>query len=149
MSSHHLEEIGPAFVEMAHKIAWATVATVDIQNRPRTRVLHPLWEFTDGVLSGIIATGPTPTKRADLDHSPYLSCGYWIPEQDVCRADCEVEWATDDETCEQAWQAFKDAPRPMAMTPPSFQTGPMAQLQMLSPFSSSHPFDFVSSPVRS
>lgn len=36
-----LNAVAPAFVEMAHRIVWASVATVDGQGRPRSRILHP------------------------------------------------------------------------------------------------------------
>ena len=36
-----LASVAPAFVEMAHRIVWASVATVDLQGRPRSRVLNP------------------------------------------------------------------------------------------------------------
>jgi hypothetical protein len=39
-----LETVAPAFVETAHRIVWCTVATVDGRGRPRTRILHPIWE---------------------------------------------------------------------------------------------------------
>ena len=31
------------FVAIAHRVVWATVATVDRRSRPRSRVLHPIW----------------------------------------------------------------------------------------------------------
>ena len=40
-----LTEIAPDFVAMAHRIVWATAATVDPQGRPWTRVLHPIWQW--------------------------------------------------------------------------------------------------------
>ena len=83
-----LEETAPAFVEMAHRIVWATVATVDEEGRPRSRVLHPLWQWDGTSLVGWIATGPTPTKRAHLAHSPFVSVGYWSPDHDTCTAEC-------------------------------------------------------------
>ena len=33
-----LARVAPGFVEMAHRILWATVATVDPEGRPRTRI---------------------------------------------------------------------------------------------------------------
>lgn len=123
----NLETIAPAFVDMAHAIVWATVATVDAKNRPRTRVLHPLWSYSDGELTGVIPTGPTPAKVADLEHSPFLSVGYWAPNQDVCRADCSIAWATDDASCEAAWEAMKNAPEPVGYDPaliPPWADGP-------------------------
>jgi hypothetical protein len=41
-----------AFVAMAHRIVWCTVATVDSQGRPRSRVMHPIWEWDGQVLLG-------------------------------------------------------------------------------------------------
>ena len=40
-----LSEVAPAFVDMAHRIVWCSAATVDRANRPRSRVLHPIWEW--------------------------------------------------------------------------------------------------------
>jgi hypothetical protein len=112
-----LDRVAPAFVEMAHQIVWATVATVDALERPRSRVLHPLWQWDGDTLRGWIATGPTPIKRAHLEHSPYVSVGYWAPTHDHCIAECGAEWAFDDETCEAVWQMFKAAPAPVGYDP--------------------------------
>ena len=68
-----LEETAAAFVEMAHRIVWATVATVDGRGRPRGRILHPYWVWDGPSLVGWIATGPTPVKRAHLEASPFVS----------------------------------------------------------------------------
>jgi hypothetical protein len=125
-----LATVAPAFVEMAHRIVWATVATVDPNNRPRTRILHPLWSFDGTNLSGVIATGPTPAKLADLGHRPYVSISYWSPNQDVCRADCRATWAFDDATCVEVWERFRDAPAPVGYDPaiiPGWRDGPMSE----------------------
>ena len=37
-------ETASAFVKMAHEIVWCNVATIDKKGRPRSRVLHPIWE---------------------------------------------------------------------------------------------------------
>ena len=85
-----LNETAPAFIEMAHQIVWCTVATVDGTNRPRSRVLHPYWEFDGNEMVGWVATGATPTKREHLEHSPYASLNYWTPAQDTCVAECKA-----------------------------------------------------------
>ena len=64
-----LSETAPAFVEMAHRIVWASVATVGPDERPRSRVLHPIWEWDGERLTGWVATGPTPLKVEHLEHS--------------------------------------------------------------------------------
>jgi len=50
---------------------------VDTQGRPRTRILHPIWQWDGTSLVGWVATGPTPTKRAHLAVSPFASRSYW------------------------------------------------------------------------
>lgn len=68
-----LNSIAPAFIEMAHRIVWATVATVDPTGQPRTRVLHPMWEWNGHQLTGWIATGPDTPKAGHLDVEPRIS----------------------------------------------------------------------------
>src|SRR4051794_33871993 len=93
-----LAEIVPSFIEIAHKIVWASVATVDRSGRPRTRVLHPYWEWDGQMLVGWVATAPTPLKRAHLKRGPYVSCRDWAPIHDVAIAECRAELIYDDET---------------------------------------------------
>jgi hypothetical protein len=122
-----LTEIAPAFVEMAHRIVWSSVATVDRSGRPRSRVLHPIWEWDGSTLQGWIATGPTPVKLAHLEQSPFVSIGYWAPNHDTCVAECRAEWAFDDATCIEVWERFKDAPAPVGYDPaiiPPWAGGP-------------------------
>jgi hypothetical protein len=116
-----------AFVEMAHRIVWCTVASVGAANRPRTRVLHPYWRWEDDVLVGWVATAPTPIKRAHLEHSPFVSANYWDPSQDNCTADCRAGWAFDIETRERVWRLFETAPPPLGYDPaviPEWTDGP-------------------------
>ena len=112
-----LEEVAPAFVDMAHRIVWCSAATVDHQGRPRSRILHPLWEWDGAELVGWIATGPTPTKRAHLQHSPFVSCSYWTDNHDTCIAECRADWYFDDETRTAVWRKFADAPAPVGYDP--------------------------------
>jgi len=112
-----LATIAPAFVEMAHRIVWTTAATVGPDGQPRTRILHPLWTWDGESLSGVVATGPTPLKRAHIDHSPHISFNYWDPTQDTCTADCRVEWILDDAGREAVWQALAEAPEPVGYDP--------------------------------
>ena len=124
-----LAEVAPAFVAMAHRIVWATAATVDGEGRPRGRILHPYWEWDGeaGSLVGWIATGPTPLKRAHLARSPYVSLTYWAPDHDTCTAECGAEWVLDDEGREAVWRRFAEAPAPVGYDPaivPVWADGP-------------------------
>lgn len=114
---NELSEVAPAFVEMAHRIVWASAATVDAQGRPRSRVLHPIWQWDGARLIGWIGTSPTPTKRAHLQASPYLSLNYWATNHDTCVAECRASWAFDDETRTMLWSLFSSMPEPLGYNP--------------------------------
>ena len=125
-----LDVTAPAFVEMAHRIVWATVATVDPDGRPRTRILHPYWQWDGSRLTGVVATDPTSPKRAHLDRTPKVSVTYWASDQDTCTAECSTEWILDDEGRKRVWQAFKDAPEPVRYDPaivPVWAGGPISE----------------------
>ena len=120
-------EIATSFVEMAHRIVYCTVATTDRVGRPRSRVLHPFWEWDGEALSGSALTYPTPLKRAHLEGSPYASCSYWLPDQDSCIAECRASLSTDEADCARVWGLFSEAPAPVGYDPtmiPDWKDGP-------------------------
>ncbi|MBI5087972.1 MAG: pyridoxamine 5'-phosphate oxidase family protein [Actinobacteria bacterium] len=114
-----LSEVAPAFVTMAHRIVWCTAATVDRSGAPRTRVLHPVWEWDGGALRGWIATSPLSLKARHLaaPGGNRLSLTYWAPDHDTCTADCDVEWESTPEQRAAGWQRFADAPAPVGYDP--------------------------------
>lgn len=112
-----LTQVAPAFVEMAHRIVWASGATVDRHGRPWTRVLHPLWTWDGDALTGIVATSPLSPKRAHLDAHPHIAFTYWHPDHDTCSAYCDAEWDLSDEGRAASWEAFASAPAPVGYDP--------------------------------
>jgi len=112
-----IEDTAPAFVDMAHRIVWCTVATVGPSGRARTRVLHPIWEWDDGQLVGWIATAPTPVKTSHLDHESTVSLTYWDTSHDTCTADCDATWQNDIATRRAVWSKFVEAPAPVGYDP--------------------------------
>lgn len=112
-----LDQIAPAFMEMAHRIVWATAATVAPDGRPWTRILHPLWTWDGSQLTGLIATAPAPLKRAHLETTPNISLTYWQPNQDTCSANCAAEWDLSPEGRQAGWNALATAPAPVGYDP--------------------------------
>ena len=112
-----LTETAPPFVEMAHRIVWSSVATVDSRGRPRSRILHPIWQWDGERLVGWIGTTPTPTKRAHLNASSYASVNYWSPSHDTCVAECSATWGFDNETRTMVWNLFLSTPEPLGYNP--------------------------------
>jgi hypothetical protein len=114
---NELAHVAPTFVSIAHRIVWATVATVDSRGRPRSRVLHPIWQWDGQHLVGWIATSPTPVKRAHLAASPFASVNYWSPEHDTCVAECRAVLTMDDDTRRFVWDLFLSGPPPVGYDP--------------------------------
>jgi hypothetical protein len=112
-----LELIAPAFVEMAHSIVWASVATVGPDGRPVSRVLHPIWSWNGSRLVGWIATSPTAVKRSHLAAHPDISINYWTPSHDTCSAECRADWILDDEGRKAVWKTFENGPEPVGYDP--------------------------------
>ena len=122
-----LAAVAPAFVEMAHRIVWCTVATVDSAGHPRTRILHPIWEWDGTSLVGWIGTGGGSLKTKHLARVPHVSLTYWTTNHDTCSAEAAVTLHEDDETCVRVWNAYKDAPDPVGYDPaiiPVWADGP-------------------------
>lgn len=114
---NELTHVAPAFVAMAHRIVWCSAATVDVHGRPRSRILHPIWQWDGGRLVGWVGTGPTPIKQAHLQAHPYMSLNYWDPSHDTCCADCRASLVFDDETRTMVWNLFASAPPPVGYDP--------------------------------
>jgi hypothetical protein len=117
MATNTLEETAPAFVAVAHRIVWATVATVTPSGEPRTRILHPIWEWDGERLMGWIATSPISPKARDLAHQPRVSLTYWDAAHDVATADCATAWEHDVEAKRAGWRRFADGPEPVGYDP--------------------------------
>jgi hypothetical protein len=111
------QQTAEAFLAMAHRIVWCTAATVDAQGRPRSRVLHPIWEFDAESLVGWIATGPTPIKLTHLQASPFISCNYWASDHDTCVAECAASWINDADGKTTVWNKFLNGPEPVGYDP--------------------------------
>jgi hypothetical protein len=111
-----LATTAPAFIDIAHRIVWATVATVD-DSGPRTRILHPIWEWDGRELTGWILTSPESPKANDLASVPRASLTYWDSSHDVATADCDTEWETSPEQRQAGWDRFLHGPAPVGYDP--------------------------------
>ena len=112
-----LADVAPAFVEMAHSIVWCGAATVDRSGRPRSRVLHPIWDWDGSRLTGWIATSPLSPKAADLAATPALALTYWAPSHDTCSASCSAQWEESEEERAAGWDRFATGPAPVGYDP--------------------------------
>jgi general stress protein 26 len=102
-------EIEQEFNARVARIVWCTVATVDRQGRPRTRILHPIWEGS----TGWIATGRDSHKSKHLAANPYVSLSYWDQEHQQVYVDAKAEWVDDPAEKKRLWELYGSTPPPL------------------------------------
>lgn len=107
------QQMADAFIEQVHTIVWCNVATVDTKERPRSRVLHPIWEIVEGKPVGYIATGRHTLKTKHVEKRPFLSLAYIANPIKPVYADCHVQWDDTPETKQRIWDWFGREPQPL------------------------------------
>ena len=112
-------EIADEFQRRVSRIVWCTVTTVDAKGRPRSRILHPVWEGS----TGWIATGRTSFKAKHLEGNPYVSCSYWDQQHEQVYAECKASWDDDPDQKQRIWDLVKNAPPPVGYDPGLFWPG--------------------------
>ncbi len=125
------DAVAEEFTRRAHTMVWCNVATVDARGRPRSRVLHPIWEGT----TGWIGTRRESPKARHLAANPYVSLAYVSDVAAPAYAECVAEWVDDSATKERIWDLFKAAPAPLGYDPaPIFGDLPGFGLLKLTPW---------------
>ena len=109
MAVAHFSEIEPEFMARIRRIVWCTVSTVDALGRPRSRILHPIWEGS----TGWIATGRRSFKAKHIARNPYVSLSYWDPQQEQVYVDCRAQWEERTQEKRRIWQLFHSTPPPL------------------------------------
>jgi general stress protein 26 len=100
-------EVRDTFFSYVRDIKYATMITVDRKNRPRARVLLPVWEVVDGRPVGWLAAYKTPVKAAHLAGNPHTSYSYWNPRQNTVHVDALSAWADDEVSRRHAWELYE------------------------------------------
>ena len=113
MDIENFSVIEEEFNNRVCKIVWCTATTVDRKGRPRSRILHPIWEGH----TGWIATGRDTLKTKHLAENPYMSLCYWDPDHKQIYVECKAEWDDDAAQKERIWELFKSTPPPLGYDP--------------------------------
>jgi hypothetical protein len=129
VSAHRVElaELADDLAEIVGRIVWSVVSTVDRAGRPRSRVMHPVWDFA--AMAGVVGTRRTPVKVAHLAGQSALTCAYWSPEHDTAFLDCEAEWVPEEELGE-AWAALSEGYDPLTVWPGGAGSADFAALRL-------------------
>jgi hypothetical protein len=106
-------EIEEEFMERVRKMVWCNVATVDLRQRPRSRIMHPIWEGP----TGWIGTHRTSYKSSHLAHNPHVSLAYIADVMTPVYVDCTAEWVEDAGEKRRIWDLFAHTPPPVGYDP--------------------------------
>lgn len=115
-------DIAERFNECVNRLVWCTVTTIDRKGRPRSRILHPVWEGS----TGWIATGRTSLKAKHIAENPYVSVTYFdLPAdnplgQKQVYVECKADWEDDAAEKQRLWDLIKNAPPPVGYDPALF-----------------------------
>ncbi|HEV2654373.1 MAG TPA: hypothetical protein VGT82_05420 [Ktedonobacteraceae bacterium] len=106
-------EIEPIFTQRIQQMVWCNVATVDMRNRPRSRILHPLWEGP----YGWITTRRNMHKAKHLAHNPFVSLAYIADVARPVYVDCKTEWVEDLDQKQHVWKLCLETTPPLGFDP--------------------------------
>jgi hypothetical protein len=109
----NFEDIAEEFGKRVRKHVWCSVTTVDRSGRPRSRILHPVWDGT----VGWIGTYPTSHKARHLARVPFVSCAYVDPSEPLY-IDAQARWIDDVSEKRRVWEFIKaQTPEPYGFDP--------------------------------
>ncbi|MFN8524042.1 MAG: pyridoxamine 5'-phosphate oxidase family protein [Chloroflexota bacterium] len=106
-------EVEASLVERAHRMVWCNVATVDGEGRPRSRLLHPIW---DGGKAWIL-TRRGSYKAHQIEANPHVSLAYVSEIASPVYAECVAFWENDPSRKQRIWDLFAAAPPPLGYDP--------------------------------
>ena len=106
-------EIEAEFHQRIQGMVCCSMATVDSKLRPRSRVVHPIWEGATGWL----ATDRTSYKAKHLTQNSFVSLAYVADIVHPVFVDCTAEWVDDLAEKQRIWELFRTTPEPLGYDP--------------------------------
>jgi general stress protein 26 len=111
--THDFEEIREDFLDRVHRMIFCAATTIDSQGRPRSRILHPIWDGN----TGWISTDPRSLKARHLKDRPYMSLAYINDSAKPVYVDCVASFSEDPAEKQRAWNLYLNAEPPLGFDP--------------------------------
>jgi general stress protein 26 len=109
------DDIREEFFSYVQAFVYCNMATIAPNNRPRSRIVHPIWEDNG---TGWILSVPNTPKSKHLTHCPYVSLSYFGHSiSHPVYLECHARFVTDREQQLRVWEIIKEAPPPMGFDP--------------------------------
>jgi len=113
MDVARFEDMQIAFMDRVQQAVYCTAATVDSKNRPRSRIMHPIW---DGPIGWIISW-PKSHKATHLASNPAVSLTYIHDPLKPVYVDCTAVWVDDVAEKQRIWTLHQTLPPPLGFDP--------------------------------
>jgi uncharacterized pyridoxamine 5'-phosphate oxidase family protein len=113
MEVKQFDDIQTEFMDRAQQAVYCNVATVDLKNRPRSRVMHVVWEGP----VGWVITWPESHKAKHLATNPYVSLTYMNNPMKPVYVECVARWVGEIEQKLRIWELHKTTPPPLGFDP--------------------------------
>lgn len=112
-------DIEAEFIARAHRMVYAALATTGPGGRPRTRVVHTVW---DGA-TGWAVTFPGLPKEMDIRRNPFVSLAYVAEPQAPAYAECTAGFVDDPASKRSVWEFTKNLDAPAGYDPAIMYSG--------------------------
>ena len=113
MEIARFEDIQAEFMARVCQAVYGILATVDHQNRPRSRVMHPIWE---GQIGWVISW-PSSYKAKHLACNPAVSLAYMPDKATPVYVDAIAAWIDTAEEQQRVWDLHAATPPPLGFDP--------------------------------
>ena len=107
------EDVRAEFLARVSQAVYCAMTTVDRKNRPRSRMMHPIW---DGPIGWVISW-PESHKAKHLQHNPAVSLAYIQDRDKPVYVDGAAEWVDTIEEKLRIWELHKATPPPLGFDP--------------------------------
>jgi general stress protein 26 len=101
-------EIEAEFMQRVSSMVYCSAATVDARQRPRSRVIHPIWEGT----TGWFTSEPATAKIKQVAANPFISLAYIANPMLPVYIECRAVLQNDPDTRQRVWDLYKSIPEP-------------------------------------
>ena len=123
------DDIAAEFHERVARMVWCSVATVDAQCRPRSRIMHPIWEGTVGWIgtlrTSVMAKHLAPSlKVKQLEGNPHVSLAYVAEVNKPVYVDGRAEVVEDPDSKRRFCALARSLPPPYGYDPAEVFGGP-------------------------
>lgn len=102
-------EIRSEFERRIASAVYCSVATVDRRGRPRSRIMHPVWDGS----TGWVVSWPESHKAKHIGSHPFVSLAYVQDSRRPVYVDCHANWVHDQATQQHVWDLHGSTPPPV------------------------------------